>query len=134
MIPPLTAQHQLGVSAFGPPTTSSFSALGCTASSRYEALPVISSPHAQIVNKNYATGCEDSFNCQQQIVDVDTSSSIRIYSLSTVATVWQISVNGAGKEVYVFFLAIFDQARAGVANNADNRNGFAQTVTVWTPN
>ncbi|KAI0082027.1 exo-beta-1,3-glucanase [Panus rudis PR-1116 ss-1] len=65
--------------------------------------------------QNYGQACLNTFNCQQQIVNIDSSSSIAIYSLSTVASQYMLSVNGQG-----------------IINNADNRNGFAQTVTAWT--
>ncbi|TFK54506.1 exo-beta-1,3-glucanase [Heliocybe sulcata] len=65
--------------------------------------------------QNYDQTCLDNFNCQQQIVDIDSSSSVAIYSLSTVASVYQLSIN-----------------EAGIIPNSANRNGFTQTVTVWT--
>ncbi|TCD61973.1 hypothetical protein EIP91_007659 [Steccherinum ochraceum] len=65
---------------------------------------------------NYETSvCEPNFNCQSQLINVDSSSSIGIYSLSTVASTWMLSVNSNG-----------------IVNNADNRNGFQQTMTAWT--
>ncbi|KDQ52486.1 glycoside hydrolase family 55 protein [Jaapia argillacea MUCL 33604] len=66
--------------------------------------------------QNYNTTCENTFNCQSQIVNVDSYSSVAIYGLATVATTYQISLNAAG-----------------VVPNSANRNGFAQTVTEWTP-
>ncbi|KAF5373032.1 hypothetical protein D9758_001642 [Tetrapyrgos nigripes] len=64
---------------------------------------------------NYNQTCLDSFNCQSQIMTVDSSSSLHIYSLSTVATTFQLSVN-----------------QNGVINQSDNRDGFASTVTAWS--
>jgi hypothetical protein len=65
--------------------------------------------------RNYNQDCLTTYNCQTQIVDVDSNSTgVHIYSLSTVASQFQISVN-----------------EAGVVNQADNRNGFASTVTIW---
>ncbi|KAF9044173.1 exo-beta-1,3-glucanase [Panaeolus papilionaceus] len=65
---------------------------------------------------NYSQNCIDSRNCQSQIATVDSASTgINIYSLSTVATTYQLSVNGAG-----------------VINQANNLNGFASTVTSWS--
>ncbi|TBU39254.1 beta-1,3-glucanase [Dichomitus squalens] len=65
--------------------------------------------------QNYGQDCLNTFNCQQQIVNVDSSSSIAIYLLSTVASQYQISVNSQG-----------------IVPNSANRNGFAQTLTSWT--
>ncbi|KAF8520004.1 exo-beta-1,3-glucanase [Hysterangium stoloniferum] len=69
--------------------------------------------------QNYNQDCTNSGanNCQQQILNVDTSSSISIYSLSTVGTTFQLSVN-----------------RTGVINQVNNINGFQSTVTAWTRN
>ena len=66
--------------------------------------------------QNYGQGCLDSFNCQQQIVNVDSASSASLYMLSTVAAQAMVSVNGD----------------AVVAASA-NANGFAETLTAWTP-
>ncbi|KAI0645963.1 exo-beta-1,3-glucanase [Trametes meyenii] len=65
--------------------------------------------------QNYGQACLDTFDCQQQIVDVDAASTVGIYSLSTVAAQFMLSVGGQG-----------------VVPNAANRNGFAQTLTAWT--
>ncbi|PPQ70366.1 hypothetical protein CVT24_013141 [Panaeolus cyanescens] len=65
---------------------------------------------------NYGQDCINSRNCQAQIANIDTASTgINIYSLSTVATTFQLSVNSAG-----------------VINQANNLNGFASTVTSWS--
>ncbi|KAF7338697.1 Glucan 1,3-beta-glucosidase [Mycena venus] len=65
---------------------------------------------------NYSQECLKTRNCQNQIVNVCDDSSVYIYSLATVASTFQISVNGVG-----------------VADQKDNNNGFASTVTVWRP-
>ncbi|KAF8184872.1 exo-beta-1,3-glucanase [Mycena galopus ATCC 62051] len=65
--------------------------------------------------QNYATTCETSNTCQSQIVNVDTTSSVNIYSLSTVGTTFQLSVN-----------------QVGVINQSSNPNGFAETITSWS--
>ncbi|KZT29030.1 glycoside hydrolase family 55 protein [Neolentinus lepideus HHB14362 ss-1] len=65
--------------------------------------------------QNYDQICVDDFNCQQQIVYIDSSSGVAIYSLSTVSSVYQLSIN-----------------EAGIIPNSANRNDFAQTVTAWT--
>ncbi|KAH0584023.1 hypothetical protein H2248_009598 [Termitomyces sp. 'cryptogamus'] len=65
---------------------------------------------------NYDQACITPATCQSQILDVDASSSISIYSLSTVATTFQLSVNGVG-----------------IVNQNQNINGFASTLTAWSP-
>lgn len=65
----------------------------------------------------YNTGCQSPQNCQNQIVNVDSSSDIAFYSLTTVDTTWQFSVNAQG-----------------VINRSNNPNGFADTITAWTRN
>ncbi|KAF9038899.1 beta-1,3-glucanase [Hymenopellis radicata] len=65
--------------------------------------------------QNYGQACLDTFNCQTHIANIDSSSSLTMYSLSTVATTFQLSVNGTG-----------------VVNQANNRNGFASTLTAWS--
>ncbi|GLB43041.1 putative glycoside hydrolase family 55 protein [Lyophyllum shimeji] len=64
---------------------------------------------------NYNQACLTTFNCQSQSVNVDSGSTVSIFSLSTVATTFQVSVNGQG-----------------VVNQSLNRNGFASTVTSWS--
>jgi len=48
-------------------------------------------------------------------MDVDSTSSITIYSLSTVGSTFQLSVN-----------------EVGIINQSGNINGFASTVTLWS--
>ncbi|KAJ6500534.1 exo-beta-1,3-glucanase [Mycena sanguinolenta] len=64
---------------------------------------------------NYGEDCLTPVNCQDQIINIDSTSSVYIYSLQTVGTTYQLSVN-----------------QAGVINQANNANGFAATVTSWT--
>jgi len=65
--------------------------------------------------QNYGQNCLNSFNCQSQIANIDSASTnVQVYSLSTVATTFQLSVNGNG-----------------VINQSNNRDGFASTVTLW---
>ena len=45
--------------------------------------------------QNYGQGCLDSFNCQQQNVNIDSGSSIALYMLSTVAVEFMVSRNAA---------------------------------------
>ncbi|KAE9406729.1 exo-beta-1,3-glucanase [Gymnopus androsaceus JB14] len=66
--------------------------------------------------ENFGQGCLDTENCQSQIMTVDSASSINLYSVSTVATTFQVSVNNNG-----------------IVNQAGNTNGFAETVTSWSP-
>jgi hypothetical protein len=48
--------------------------------------------------QNYTQDCLSNAvnDCQQQIVDVDSSSSFSIYSLATVGTTYQLSVSEKG--------------------------------------
>ena len=66
--------------------------------------------------KNYAQKCEAIRNCQSQIVNIDSLSDIHIYSLSTVASEYQLSMDSHG-----------------VVDASDNINGFASMITAWTP-
>ncbi|KAI0744238.1 beta-1,3-glucanase [Daedaleopsis nitida] len=65
--------------------------------------------------QNYNQACVDTFNCQQQNVNIDAGSGVALYMLSTVASQYMLSVNGQG-----------------VVPNSANRNGFAETITSWT--
>ncbi|KAJ7290151.1 exo-beta-1,3-glucanase [Mycena rebaudengoi] len=64
---------------------------------------------------NYKQDCLTGNTCQTGIINVDTTSSVRIYSLSTVGATFQLSRNGAN-----------------VINSSGNQNGFAETVTAWS--
>ncbi|CAA7270475.1 unnamed protein product [Cyclocybe aegerita] len=69
---------------------------------------------------NYAQTCLATSTCQSQLANIDSlsaSTGINIYSLSTVGTTYQISVNSGG-----------------IVNQASNVNGFASTLTSWSPN
>ena len=50
-----------------------------------------------------------------QIANIDNASSVYIVQLSTVASVYQLSINGEG-----------------IIRERDNINGFASTVTYWS--
>lgn len=63
---------------------------------------------------NYSQVCIPNRNCQTKIMDVDSESKISVFSLSTVASVFQVGMDGNG---------IVDQSK--------NVNGFASTVTLW---
>ncbi|THH16183.1 hypothetical protein EW146_g4411 [Bondarzewia mesenterica] len=65
--------------------------------------------------QNYVQTCIDTFNCQQQIVDIDSGSTISIYNLNTVGTAMQLSVN-----------------ENPIIRESADTNGFSQTVTSWT--
>ncbi|KAI5124386.1 hypothetical protein M0805_008989 [Coniferiporia weirii] len=65
--------------------------------------------------QDYNQACLDTNNCQSQILDIDGVSTVSVYSLSTVASTYQLSVS-----------------EAGVINQAANRNGLQSTVTAWT--
>ncbi|KAJ3811027.1 exo-beta-1,3-glucanase [Lentinula aff. lateritia] len=65
--------------------------------------------------QSFGQDCLDSSNCQSQILNVDSTSSINLYSLSTVGTTFQLSVNNNG-----------------VVNQSGNVDGFASTLTSWS--
>ncbi|KAJ6553926.1 glycoside hydrolase family 55 protein [Mycena vulgaris] len=64
---------------------------------------------------NYSQTCLETRSCQRQILNI-SNSTVYIYSLATVSSTFQISLDGEG-----------------VVNQKDNNNGFASTVTVWRP-
>ncbi|EGO27229.1 glycoside hydrolase family 55 protein [Serpula lacrymans var. lacrymans S7.9] len=66
--------------------------------------------------KNYSQDRLASHSCQEHIANIDSTSSVVVYSLSTLGSIYQISMNGKG-----------------VARWGDNVNGFASTVTLWKP-
>ncbi|KAF9262846.1 exo-beta-1,3-glucanase [Marasmius fiardii PR-910] len=66
--------------------------------------------------RDYEQTCIETVSCQAQIATVDEESKgVHIYSLSTVGTQFQVSLN-----------------EQGVVNQSNNPNGFAQTVTYWS--
>ncbi|KAJ7926053.1 exo-beta-1,3-glucanase [Mycena leptocephala] len=64
---------------------------------------------------NYDQGCLTTESCQSQMVNVDNESSVNIYSLSTIGTTGQLSIN-----------------EVPIINQDQNQNGFASTVTSWS--
>ncbi|KAG1790955.1 glycoside hydrolase family 55 protein [Suillus plorans] len=66
--------------------------------------------------QNYSATCEGNTTCQAQIVNVDWASSVSIYSLATVGTTYQISIEENG---IIYF--------------ANDSEGFSSTVTLWSP-
>ncbi|KAF9259881.1 exo-beta-1,3-glucanase [Marasmius fiardii PR-910] len=68
--------------------------------------------------QSYSQTCLDTTSCQNQIATVDSSSSnVHIYSLSTAGTTFQVSLD-----------------QKGIVNENNNVNGFAETITYWSPN
>ncbi|KZT11300.1 glycoside hydrolase family 55 protein [Laetiporus sulphureus 93-53] len=65
--------------------------------------------------QDYSEDCLDSSDCQSQIINVDSNSSLYLYSLATVGATYQLSVDGAG-----------------IIAESDNVNGLQSTVTAWT--
>nr|BAE20245.1 exo-beta-1,3-glucanase [Lentinula edodes]BAE44303.1 exo-beta-1,3-glucanase [Lentinula edodes] len=65
--------------------------------------------------QSFGQDCLDSNNCQSQILNVDSTSSINLYSVTTVGTTFQLSVNNNG-----------------VVNQSGNVDGFASTLTSWS--
>ncbi|KZV69962.1 glycoside hydrolase family 55 protein [Peniophora sp. CONT] len=64
---------------------------------------------------DYNQACQPGNTCQQQIFNVDSSSSVSVYSLSTVGTGNSFSINNNP-----------------VIAASTGKNGFANTVTAWT--
>ncbi|KAF8969934.1 exo-beta-1,3-glucanase [Flammula alnicola] len=67
--------------------------------------------------QNFDQTCLNTNSCQTQIVNIDSTSSVTVYSLSTVATTFQFSIN-----------------QNGIINQSGNVDGFASTVTAWSRN
>ncbi|KAE9406731.1 exo-beta-1,3-glucanase [Gymnopus androsaceus JB14] len=66
--------------------------------------------------ESFSQDCLDAATCQSQIMTVDSASSINVYSLSTVGTTFQVSLNNNG-----------------IVNQAGDVDGFASTITSWVP-
>jgi glucan 1,3-beta-glucosidase len=64
---------------------------------------------------NYAQPCVDSQNCQTDINEIDNSSNVNIFGLSSKASVNMIT-DGAGK---------------GLATDKDNRSNFCSTLAIF---
>lgn len=67
------------------------------------------------LSESYTQECLDTWDCQDQLITIDTDSDISIYSLATVGTVNMLSYDGEP-----------------IIKQADNRNGFQSTVSAWT--
>ena len=63
---------------------------------------------------NYKQECLDSVSCQLNMVDIECSSNVYLYGLSTKASVNMVNVNGQSQ-----------------ALGLDNMNGFCQTVALF---
>jgi len=63
-----------------------------------------------------ATVCSGALNCQSEILNVDPRSDVSIYSLATVGTTYQLSIDSSP-----------------VIPASENGKGFSRTVTAWTP-
>jgi glucan 1,3-beta-glucosidase len=100
-------------SAFSDPTTYQGSAWGLWVQNSQNILVLGAGLYSFF--QNYGQACLDTVSCQQQIANIDSSSTISIYGLSTVGTVNQLSINGQG-----------------IIPANQNLNGFQQTVTQWT--
>ncbi|KAJ4001473.1 exo-beta-1,3-glucanase [Lentinula boryana] len=64
---------------------------------------------------DYTQDCLDTMSCQPQLLNIDSGSSVTIYSLSTIGAVYQLSVENTG-----------------IINQSDNVDGYQSTVTVWS--
>jgi len=64
---------------------------------------------------NYGQDCIKTRDCQAQVANIDWLSDVNIYSLSTVGSKYQLSID-----------------KVGIINQADNIDGFASTVTSWS--
>ncbi|KAJ3726381.1 exo-beta-1,3-glucanase [Lentinula guzmanii] len=64
---------------------------------------------------DYTQDCLDTMSCQPQLLNIDSGSSVTVYSLSTIGAVYQLSVENTG-----------------IINQSDNVNGYQSTVTVWS--
>lgn len=65
--------------------------------------------------QNYGQDCLSSASCQNEIFNIDDTSTISVYSLSTVGVTYQLSVSSQP-----------------VIPQIVNVNGFASTATLWT--
>ncbi|KAH8824349.1 beta-1,3-glucanase [Flagelloscypha sp. PMI_526] len=65
--------------------------------------------------QSYSDACSHTYNCQAQVLDLDSTSTVSFYGLNTVGVQYMLSIN-----------------EAGIIPEGPNRNGFQNTVTVWT--
>ncbi|KAG1724556.1 glycoside hydrolase family 55 protein [Suillus lakei] len=65
--------------------------------------------------QDYSQNCLTTNTCQVQIFNIDSASNVIAYSVSTVATTYQLSV-----------------LQNGVIHSSDNPDGFQETFTAWS--
>jgi hypothetical protein len=65
--------------------------------------------------QNYNQDCLTTDACQTQIFNIDSTSNVVAYSVSTIATTYQLSVS-----------------QNGVIRSSDNADGFQDTFTAWS--
>ncbi|KAG1814274.1 glycoside hydrolase family 55 protein [Suillus subaureus] len=65
--------------------------------------------------QNYSQTCLTTNTCQAQIFNIDSASNVIAYSVSTVATTYQLSVS-----------------QNGVIRSSGNADGFQETFTAWS--
>ncbi|KAG1849256.1 glycoside hydrolase family 55 protein [Suillus subluteus] len=65
--------------------------------------------------QNYSQTCLTTNTCQAQIFNIDSASNVIAYSVSTIATTYQLSVS-----------------QNGVIHSSDNADGFQETFTAWS--
>ena len=63
---------------------------------------------------NYQQQCLDTSSCQDNMVDIECSSNVMLYGLTTIATVNMVTVNGQSE-----------------ALGSDNANGFGSTLALF---
>ncbi|KAE9406732.1 exo-beta-1,3-glucanase [Gymnopus androsaceus JB14] len=64
---------------------------------------------------DYIQTCLDTMSCQPQLVNIDSTSSVTIYSLSTIGSTYQLSVENTG-----------------IISEIDNVDGYQSTLTAWS--
>ncbi|KAF8446401.1 exo-beta-1,3-glucanase [Boletus edulis BED1] len=65
--------------------------------------------------QNYTQGCLANYTCQNGILNIDDQSTIMLYSVSTVGTTYQLTIQ-----------------EQGIINEKYNRDGFQETFTAWS--
>ncbi|KAG9310404.1 glycoside hydrolase family 55 protein [Chiua virens] len=65
--------------------------------------------------QDYRQTCLDTHTCQAHLFNVDSASSVTVYSVSTLGSTYQLSVE-----------------ERGVVQESDNRDGFQSTLTAWS--
>ncbi|KAG6373189.1 glycoside hydrolase family 55 protein [Boletus reticuloceps] len=65
--------------------------------------------------QHYGQTCLTNNSCQTHIFNIDSASSVTVYSVSTVGSTYQLSVG-----------------QNGVVSQTDNQDGFQSTFTAWS--